>query len=178
ELLAQEVHVSGKDDELDAARLQPLREGDVALLPALVVGGGEDGGLDTGCLGALERTHARLVRGDGDDRQARVEQRLEVRPLAAHEDADHAILPITSSPGSASGTTAQKPIPRLKTRRSSSSSTWRASQAKTGGRSHESQSISALRPAGRTRSRLPRIPPPVTCANARARPRRLRAASR
>ena len=48
-------------------------------------------------------------------------------------------------------------MPRLKTRRNSSSSTWRASQAKTGGRAHAPQSSSALRPSGRTRSRLPRI---------------------
>ena len=33
----------------------------------------------------------------------RVEQRLEVRAVAADEDADHAIVPMTSSPGSASG---------------------------------------------------------------------------
>ena len=59
-----------------------------------------------------------------------------------------ASTPITRSarspaarPGSA--TTAQYPIPRLKTRRSSSSSTCRASHAKTGGRSHELQSICA-----------------------------------
>ena len=41
-----------------------------------------------------------------------------------------------------------------------------ASHAKTGGRSHASQSISAPSPSGRTRARLPRMPPPVTCASA------------
>ena len=39
-------------------------------------------------------------------------------------------------------------MPRLKTRRSSSSSTCRASQSKTGGRAHASQSISASQPVG------------------------------
>ena len=39
-------------------------------------------------------------------------------------------------------------MPRLKTRRSSSSATWRASHSKTGGRSHASQSISACSPSG------------------------------
>ena len=40
--------------------------------------------------------HARLVRRDGDDRQSRVDQRLQVRAFARDEDADHApsILPI------------------------------------------------------------------------------------
>ena len=37
-------------------------------------------------------------------------------------------------------------MPRLNTRRNSSSSTWRASQANTGGRSHASQSSSAVQP--------------------------------
>ena len=49
------------------------------------------------------------VRGDSDDGQARVEERLEVRPLAADEHADHdsTMPPITSSPGCGSATTAQ-----------------------------------------------------------------------
>ena len=68
------------------------------------------------------------VRRDGGDRQAVVDQRLQVRAVPGDEDADHAIRPITSSPGSGAATTAHQPIPRLNTRRSSASSTWRASQ--------------------------------------------------
>ena len=61
-------------------------------------------------------------------------------------------------------------MPRLKTRRSSSSSTWRPSQSNTGGRSQASQSSSAPQPRpGARGSRFPSIPPPVTCANACAR---------
>ncbi len=60
-----------------------------------------------------------------------VDQGLEVRAVAGDEDADHAIRPITSSPGEGEATTAHQPIPRLNTRRSSSSSTWRASHANT-----------------------------------------------
>ena len=42
--------------------------------------------------------------------------------------------------------------------------TWRASHSKTGGRSHALQSISAARPSGTIRARLPAMPPPVTWA--------------
>ena len=38
------------------------------------------------------------VARDGDDGEARVEQRLQVRSGAADEDADHASSPITSAP--------------------------------------------------------------------------------
>ena len=76
-----------------------------------------------------------------------VDQRLQVRPLAADEDADHATTSADHESAVARvGDDGEKPIPRLKTRRSSSSSTWRASQPKTGGRSHASQSSSARRP--------------------------------
>ena len=88
------------------------------------------------------------------DRQPGVDQRLQVRAVAADEHADHAARSARSRalPAAGSATTAHQPIPRLKTRRSSSSSTWRASQPKTGGRSQASQSISARSPAGRTRA--------------------------
>ena len=97
------MHVAGADDELDAVRLEPLRERDVALLAARVVRRAAKTAV--AMFAASARSSARtpaLVRGDRGDRQPRVEQRLEVRPLAADEHADHAIRPITRSPGSAS----------------------------------------------------------------------------
>ena len=120
ERVREQVHVAGADDQADAVGLEPGGHRGVALLaaPAQL----EDRGRDPGRLGALERAHAGPVRRDGGDRQPLVDQRLQVRPLAGDEDADHSTRPITSrSPGSA--TTAQKPMPRLKTRRSSSSAT-------------------------------------------------------
>src|SRR5436309_1955441 len=170
----QELHVAREDDELDASLGEPFRELLVPPLSRLELHHWKGGGLDSGPRGPVERLRLRVVGRDRDDRQARVEQRLQVRPLAADEDADHRISPMTSSPpASAAGTTAQKPMPRLKTCRSSASSTCRASQSKTAGRSQAPQSISAWRPSGSTRERLPRMPPPVTFASARtsARPR-------
>ena len=41
-------------------------------------------------LGPLEGADAGAIRGDGDDRQVRIDQRLQVRPFAADENADHA----------------------------------------------------------------------------------------
>ena len=58
-----------------------------------------------------------------DRLRAAVEQGLEVGPLAGDEDTDQRILPITVSPGAGSATTAHQPMPRLNTRRSSSSGT-------------------------------------------------------
>ena len=164
----EQVHVAGADDQLDAAALEPVGHRRVPRRPVGVVVELEDGRLDAGRLGALERPHAGPVRGDRDDREARVEQRLQVRPGAGDEHADHpnrtpspgSTAPITSpSPASPAGTTAQKPIPQLKTRSSSSSSTpCSASQSKTGGRSQACGSIRAPSPSGRTRARLPRDP--------------------
>src|SRR4051812_46327529 len=82
---------------------------------------------------ANERVGVLAVRRDGAHGQPGVEERLQVRPVAAHEPPDHANRPITSAPGSGASTTAPQPMPRLKTRRSSSSSMWPASQSKTGG---------------------------------------------
>ncbi len=66
-----------------------------------------------GTPAAPARSRARTpvaVRRDRDDGELGVEQRLQVRALAADQHADHAstILPIASSPAaSAAGTTAQ-----------------------------------------------------------------------
>src|SRR5207237_3432692 len=163
---------------LDALRLEPARHHEIPLLPVGMAGEVEGCGGDAGGARADERVGVLAVRGDGADGQAGIEQRLQVGAMAADEHADHTIRPITSSSEMGSATTAQKPIPRLNTRRSSFSSTWRASQAKTGGRCHEPHSSSALRPTGSTRPRLPAMPPPVTWTNALARFRSERASVR
>ena len=100
---SKQVHVPGADHELDAAPLEPVGHRGVALVPICKVVELEHPTRHTGRLRPRERAGARDVRRDGDHGQACVEQRLEVRSLAADEDADHArtIVPITSaSPGS------------------------------------------------------------------------------
>ena len=132
----QELHVAGQHRELDAVVEQPVGERLVALVSARVRRLLEDGGRDACRLRSGERAHAGAVRRDGHDRQAGVDQRLEVRALPADEHPDHASLQTTpsipgsrrpmttsSSPTSRAGTTAQYPIPRLNTRRSSASGT-------------------------------------------------------
>ena len=150
--LREEVHVAREHDELDAVLLEPAWPSRGRAPRGRMAVERERRRRDArlACR-AIERVRVLAVRGDGDDRQAVVDQRLQVRAVAGDEDADHTIRPITVSPGCASATTAHQPMPRLKTRRSSSSSTCRASQAKTGGRAHASQSSSARVPAGRTR---------------------------
>src|SRR6266511_157465 len=166
----EQVHVSSEHDEVDTTKSEPIRNVAITRVPVAIARELEDAHRDSGLFRALERAYAALVAGDARNREAAVDQRLEIRPFAADEDADHvrSIAPITSACDGASGTTAQNPIPRLKTRRSSSSSTpCSASHWKTAGRSQESHSMCASRPGDKTRERLPRMPPPVTCASAR-----------
>ncbi len=174
----EQMHVAGEHDRLDAVLLEPGRHHEIALLAVDVAVERKGGCRYPRGACTNESVGVFAVGGDGSDREARVDQGLQVRAVPRDEDADHAIRPITSSLGAGSATTAHQPIPRLKTRRSSSSATWRASQSNTGGRGQELHSISACVPSGRTRLRLPRIPPPVMWANAFARPRRARASSR
>ncbi len=76
---------------------------------------------------------------------------------------------------SSGATTITKPIPMLKVRRISASSTaaarWMA--AKIGGEGHARGSIRARRPAGSTRGRFSVMPPPVMWAIARTRTSRI-----
>ena len=102
------MHVAGTDNEVDSLRGEPGGHGLVALVPGAIGVELEDLGGDPGPLCPRERPGTRPVGGDRPNRQAGVDERLQVRTLAAHEHADHdsTILPITrSSPGS--GTTAQ-----------------------------------------------------------------------
>ena len=109
EARTQEMHVAGEHRELHAALEEPAGE----RLVALARGRRTQPPSKTavGMPAAAARSSARTpgsIRRDRDDRQAGVDQRLEVRPLAADEHADHprTTLPMTcSSPGSA--TTAQ-----------------------------------------------------------------------
>ena len=81
---------------------------EIALLATLVVGGIEDGRVDASSLGTLQRADGRPVRGDAGDREACIDEGLQIRALARDEHADHAasMCPITSRPAG-SGTTAQ-----------------------------------------------------------------------
>src|SRR5262249_40233985 len=136
----EEVHVAGEDDEIDATKLQPIGDLSIARGAVRKPFEREDATRDASSIGASERGCVGSVGGDRRDREAGIDQRLQVGPLARHQDSDHASAPITSAPSGASGTTAHRPMPRLNTRRNSSSSTPRsASQPKTAGRSQECQ---------------------------------------
>ena len=103
---SQQLHEARQHDQLDIQLLEPGRHDEIALLPARMAVEAEGGRGDAGGTGALQRIRVLPARRDGDDGQAGVDQRLEVRPVAADEHADHSTRPITSSsPGSA--TTAQ-----------------------------------------------------------------------
>ncbi len=96
--LAEQAHVAGENDELHAALPEPLRQLLVSAFTALELGRRERASLDAGLCGAVQAFRLRVVGGDRDDRQAGVEQRLQVRSLAADQHADHRISPITRSP--------------------------------------------------------------------------------
>ena len=136
ERLRQQVHVAGAHDELDSVACQPVRHRLVSFAARVVVGQSEDGRGDAVRDRALQRLCAVDVRGDRVHGQILIEQGLEVGATARGEDADHALsaqitprspsssCPMTGNPvsrPSLGGTTAQKPTPRLKTRRCSSS---------------------------------------------------------
>ena len=104
----QQVHVARADDQPHAPLLEPVRHRGVPLHAVVVVLERERGGGDARGRRPLERARVGPVGRDGAHGQPRVEQRLEVRALAADEHSDQVILPITSSPAaSAAGTTAQ-----------------------------------------------------------------------
>jgi len=103
----QQVNEAGADDELDATLLELGGHRLVAPLAALVPRDIEHARRDPRRLGPRECAHARLVGGDRGEWKLAVDQRLQVRALAADEHPDHRIRPITSSPGCGSDTTAQ-----------------------------------------------------------------------
>ena len=77
----EQVHVAGADHELDALALQPLRHRRVSRVPVGEPLERKRRRRDAHGLGTLERSRARDVRRNGDDRQPRIEQRLQIRPL-------------------------------------------------------------------------------------------------
>ena len=89
----EQLHVAGADDELDAVPLEPGGHREVAIVAARVGVELEHRVWDGGRFGPLEREHTGDVRGDGGDRQAVVDQSLEVRARARDEDADHLNAP-------------------------------------------------------------------------------------
>jgi hypothetical protein len=102
ERLREQLHEAGADDEGDAAPLEPVGHRPVALLSGAVGLQRERLCLDARCPGTLERARFRTAGGDGDHGQPRVEEGLEVRPLAGDQDADQSAstLPMTRpSPG-------------------------------------------------------------------------------
>ncbi len=117
----EDVHVTGADDECGALLDEPARHREVSCLARLEVGQLEYGHGDSRPSRPLERVRAGHVARDARDRQAGVDQRLEVRARAGDEDADHesekttppeprSIRPIAVRPlptASAAGTTAQ-----------------------------------------------------------------------
>ena len=124
EAAPQQVHVPGAHDQVDPVLDQPVGHRRVARVAVGVVVELESRRRDPGRSRPLERPRIGVVARDRDDRQALVDQRLQVRPLAADEHADHVSRPITvPAAASASGTTAHIPMPTLKTRRCSSSAT-------------------------------------------------------
>src|SRR5436190_6691454 len=122
----QNLHVAGEHDEVDIVRREPLGKARITFFTARVVGRREDACVNACVARALERADAGLVRRDACDRESRVDEGLEIRSLAADEDADHESSPITSDSVGASSTTAHMPMPAWNTRRSSSSSTPRS----------------------------------------------------
>ena len=133
------MHVPGEHDQVDPAELQPVGHLAVTCRPIRIALHFEDTRGQACRLRAGERPGIGAIRCDGRERQPGLDHRLQIRPLARYEHANHASSPITSVSGGGSGTTAHIPIPTLKTLRSSSSST----------PCSDSQENTRVRPAGR-----------------------------
>src|SRR4051812_44051222 len=93
EVVRQDLHESGQDDQVDPLRLEPVAQQRIALAPRGELVGHEHPGLYPGLTRSLERRRVRPVRGDRHDLDPlapvdRVEQGLEVRPLSGDHDRD------------------------------------------------------------------------------------------
>ena len=77
----EQVHVAGADDELDALFLEPVRHRRVSRVSIGEPLERKRRRRDAHGLGTLERSCPRDVRRDRDDRQPRIEKRLQIRPL-------------------------------------------------------------------------------------------------
>ena len=88
---AEQLHVAGEDDQVGAARLDPVAHRRVARLAVGVVLAREGGRLDPGAARPLQRRRPGLVGADPDHLDPlapvqRVEDRLQVGPAARGED--------------------------------------------------------------------------------------------
>src|SRR5438034_11775072 len=104
----EQLHVAGKNDQIDVVLLEPGCHQEIPLLADGMAIDAERRRREAGRTGPHDGVGILAARRHSDDREAGVDQRLQVRPPPADENADYAasILPITSSsPGS--GTTAQ-----------------------------------------------------------------------
>ena len=175
----EQVHVPGEHDQVDAVLLEPGRHHEVALLAARVAVERERRRRDPGCARTIESVGvlpvgARPPRSAGRRRSAPADScRCRRRARRSRDPPDHRLAGAGLGDDGAPADPEVEHAPQLLLRDVAA----RAS-SNTGGRGHESQSISARRPLGSTRVRLPRMPPPVTCANAFARPLSARASSR
>ena len=109
----EQLHVAGEDDEVGAARLDPLGHRRVARVAPRVLLAREDRGLDPRRPRPLQRPRAGLVRADPDDLDPlasvqRVEDRLQIRPepqarTTMRKPSSNGIAPdhIVSRPGNA-----------------------------------------------------------------------------
>ena len=104
----QQVHVAGEDDQATPCSSSQAAIARSRPLAAAYARELEDGGRDPGRARPCERRRSGPVRGDRADRQAGVDQRLQVRALPGDEHADHSTLPpITRRARGPPGTTAQ-----------------------------------------------------------------------
>jgi hypothetical protein len=94
----QKLHEAGENDQLDSPLGQPVRQLLVAALPRVELHGRKGRCLDPGLRCPVERPRLGVVGRDGNDRQIRLQQRLQIRSLATDEDADQRISPMTRPP--------------------------------------------------------------------------------
>ena len=85
----EEVHVTGEDDQVDPAQLEPLGQLAIAGLTVGIAVELEDAVRNSRCVGAFECGCVAAVGRHGGDRQAGVDQRLQVRSVAGDEHPDH-----------------------------------------------------------------------------------------
>ena len=107
EIGAEDAHVARKDDEFDSPLLQQCGNTRFRRFLRAELPRRDDGGLNPGAAGALEREGVRAAGDDEDDLAApeyaaalRVDERLQIRPAAGDEYGDpglqHRITPLSA----------------------------------------------------------------------------------